>query len=998
MAVSSSPHPLSGASLGLAPAVDDEGTLAERLAFELAPQARYTDGGLIGRGGMGEIRSAYDGRLGRTVAIKLPVGRDRLAMRQLVAEATLTARLVHPGIVAIHDAGCTADGRPYYTMPIVHGRSLAEAIAEAPEASERLRLVRHFLDACEAIAYAHSQGVLHRDLKPSNILVGRFGETVVVDWGLAGPVGACAPGVVGTRAYMPPEQARGQVLERTADVFALGVTLREILAGRSDGPAEPGTPPELSAIVERATQPSPAARYPDGRALAEDVAAWFEGRRVAAHRYSLRELLARAWAAHRVPLLIALLAVVGIAIATAIGVRRTAVEHARAQASERAAVAARERSDHSLVQAELAQALGAMSRDEWPQAELLAAGALTHEPSVVARGVLARFDPTVRPRLVRRSPLPACARLVVSTDGDRLACARGGEIRVAGPGARWDAVTPLQQHGDPVGLVGTGDRIVVDDGANRLWVIDVAHPQERVLLQTKSSRPRQLFDALTDRLAWITSTVELWVDLETPRVEQTSHCSTRGHGVAGAVAVRADGARVLACQDGTVLMGPAGGGMEELVRLSPSLGGPLMLALSQPDARLAAVGLAGGSVVVLDLEVGRILRTFASDAGTPFDLALTGSRLAVSDGRGSVHVWELDGGALLVRLLAPNARVRWLGDDRHLRVVGRAIEDWALPSSPARPHVRATGSGISSLSLAPDGRTVLTAHGDGRVRQLRLDRDDAPVEIPLHWSVVKDVELSPDGREAVAACAQDDRLHVLDLVDPGRSRELPAKVGLRVAWLGEQQLLAPYEGAVLAWHAGAAAPSVWPGPGWRTLDMESDADRRGATVLGHDGSIVRLLAPAGTPARMIAARPGAELVAGHEARVAVVGASTLEVLDADGSTRVAALSGSPVTEIVLSPDGQRLALGRLDGSVWVWSASTLEPLAVLQGHASRVSALAFDGAGERLVSGSWDGDVRQWSLWALERSPDALLHEAEAAWGITLEELLASQAGPAATP
>jgi WD40 repeat protein len=964
-------RPISGASLGLSTTPGAAGAIEERSAFELSPHDRYTDGGLLGRGGMGEIRSVFDGRLGRIVAIKTPVESNTAATRQLVAEATLTARLVHPGIVAIHDAGTAADGRPYYTMPIVHGRSLAEAIAGA-SSSERLRLVRHFLDACEAIAYAHSQGVLHRDLKPGNILVGRFGETVVVDWGLAGPLATRASGVVGTPAYMPPEQVRQQVLHPSADVFALGVTLREILTGRPDGCIEPGTPPELWAIVERATATEPAARYPDGRALAEDVAAWFEGRRVAAHRYRLRELVARAWTAYRVPLTIAAVAVVGIAIATAIGVRRTALEHARAQASERAAIAARQRSDRSLAQAELAQALGAMARDERPQAELLAAGALMHGPSVVARGVLARFDPNARPRLVRRRALPVCARLVVSTAGDHLACASNGELRIAGLDAAWDDGSTLPLRGDPLALTGAGERIVVDDGAARLWVLDVARPQDRVLLQTRSSRPRQLFVDAPGRLAWVVSTAEMWADLETRRVEQTEHCRAAGHGVAGAVAVRADGTRVLACQDGTVLMGSEGGSMRPVVHLSPSLGGPLLLALARPPAPLAAIGLAGGSVVVLDLDEARIVQTFTSGAGTPFDLALTGSRLAISDGRGSVHVWEVDGGALLVRLAAPAAQVRWLGDDRHLRVIGRAIEDWVLPAARARPHVRTTGSGIAALSLASDGRSVLTAHGDGRARLSRLDRDDPPVELPLHASVVKDVELSPDDRHAVAVCAQDDRLHLLDLVDPSQSRVLPAKPGLRVAWLGDQQLLAPYEGSLRSWHAGAATPSPWPSAGWRTLDMESDADRRGATVLGHDGSIVRLSTIAGVPARVLAERPGAELVAGHATRVAIASPSSLEILDADGRGRVTELSGSPVTEIALSPDGRQLALGRLDGSVWVWSAATLEPLAVLQGH------------------------VRQWSLWALELPADVLLRQAEAAWGLTLDELLALESGPAA--
>jgi WD40 repeat protein len=198
----------------------------------------------------------------------------------------------------------------------------------------------------------------------------------------------------------------------------------------------------------------------------------------------------------------------------------------------------------------------------------------------------------------------------------------------------------------------------------------------------------------------------------------------------------------------------------------------------------------------------------------------------------------------------------------------------------------------------------------------------------------------------------------------------------------------------LAWHADEASPSPWSPSAWQTTDLESDADRAAATLLGADGSIVRLSASPGVAARVIAERPGATMVAGHEARVVVASPSTLEVIEADGRARTVALTGAPATELALAPDGLRIAVGHLDGSVWVWSATTLEPLAVLQGHSSRVSALAFDATGERLVTGSWDGDVRQWSMGALEQPAALLLRQAEAAWGITLEQLLASQAGP----
>lgn len=982
--------PISGASLGLgSPPSENDQTPDELRSLELAQTDRYTDGGQIGRGGMGEIRSVHDGRLGRTIAIKTPVASDRATASQFVAEATLTARLVHPGIIAIHDAGITSEGRPYYTMPIVHGRSLAEAIAESPP-GERLRLVRHFLDACEAIAYAHSQGVLHRDLKPSNILVGRFGETLVVDWGLAGPVGAGSS--AGTPDYMPPEQARGEGLQPTADVFALGVTLRTILTGAAASP-------ELSAIVERATQVDPAARYPDGRALAEDVAAWFEGRRVAAHRYSLAELMARIWAAHRVPLLVALLAIVGIVTVTVIGYRRTTLERSRALESERDALAARARAEANLAQAEVAQALVAMARDAWPQAELLAAGALMHGPSPAARGVLARFDTSMRPRLLARERMPMamhdCVRMALSLDGSRIVCGSNEGLWLASMDAI-ETPTPTGLRGRPIALF-DDDRLVVDIEGAGLMLVDPAQPDLQVSLQDHGSSPHSFHIGEQGRLGWVSGGGELWTDIDAGaglRVDMTMWCSQLGHSMPGVVGVRSNGSRVLICQDGGVLVSDSSGlWVHELLRLDPSLGAPVLFGLST-NSRFAALSLAGGSIVVVDLDEGRVVRTITGPVGTPQALALTESRLAISDGRESVSVWEIDTGVLLVRLSASARALRWLDEGRHLRLIGEVREDWELPGLPARPHVVRAGSGIAALSISPTGRDLLTAHGDGRVRLTRLDGGAAePVEIPLHWSVVKDVEFSPDGHQALAVCAQDDHLHVIDLEAlPSSPRTLPSSPGTRVAWLADdRRLLAPYSGRLAVWPATAdPLARLADLASGRVQDMESDADRRGLTLLDSNG-ILRWTLAGG--AVRIAERPDATAVAGRADWVAFATARTLETITLDGRSHAVDFDGPLVTELALSPDGRMLALGHLDGSASVWSSATLERLALLHGHVSRVSAIAFDARGEWLVTGSWDGDVRQWSMRALELSPEVLVGEAEAAWGITLDGLLAAQAG-----
>ena len=224
---------------------------------------RYQLGAELGRGGMGRVVEAFDTQLGRSVALKevLRKGGDSLE-RRFRREVQITARLEHASIVPLYDAGTMPDGRPFYVMRRVTGRPFDELIARAQGLPERIAMLPNLLSAIEAIAHAHRRGVIHRDLKPANILVGELGETVVIDWGLAKVIGEDEPepvsgepqiptaadslqtqvgAVFGTPGFMAPEQARGEELGPRGDVFALGATLYQLLAGvlRSAARARP---------------------------------------------------------------------------------------------------------------------------------------------------------------------------------------------------------------------------------------------------------------------------------------------------------------------------------------------------------------------------------------------------------------------------------------------------------------------------------------------------------------------------------------------------------------------------------------------------------------------------------------------------------------------------------------------------------------------------------------------------------------------------------------
>jgi serine/threonine-protein kinase len=330
-------------------------------------------------GGLGRVSVALDEELSREVALKeirVECADEPHSRARFVQEAKITGGLDHPGVVPVYGLGCFPDGRPFYAMRLIHGVSLQEAIkqfhaADVPgrDAGERamaLRgLLRRFLDVCNAVGYAHSRGVLHRDLKPANVMLGPFGETLVVDWGLARPAGepvaeggspqGPAPASdstptevgspMGTPAYMSPEQAAGRLdqLGSAGDVYSLGATLYCLLTGqapftgpnmrailravqRGDFPpprrVKPAVPRALEAVCLKAMALQPGGRYPTAKALADDVEHWLADEPVGAWREPLRVRAGRWLGRHRTlvasTVAAVLVAVAALAAATAL--------------------------------------------------------------------------------------------------------------------------------------------------------------------------------------------------------------------------------------------------------------------------------------------------------------------------------------------------------------------------------------------------------------------------------------------------------------------------------------------------------------------------------------------------------------------------------------------------------------------------------------------------------------------------------------------------------
>ncbi|HEY6565733.1 MAG TPA: serine/threonine-protein kinase, partial [Pirellulaceae bacterium] len=393
-------------------------TMPHAAPRETGASRRYVIVRPLDEGGLGKVSVAMDTEVAREVALKeiKPMYADNTDSRaRFLKEAEITGRLEHPGIVPVYGLGTYDDGRPYYAMRMITGCSLKDAIQEFHEKDKQPRdpgerrlalceLLQRFISVCHAIEYAHSRGIVHRDLKPANVMLGKYRETLVVDWGLAKPVGESEQTqrsyetvivpehggesvptrmgeVVGTTAFMSPEQAGGKLRELgpPSDIYSLGATLynlitgtvsqtggdlaqqlRNILQGKFARPREANrqTSPALESICLKAMALHPNDRYPSAKALADDVEKYLADEPTSAHRESWSERLTR-WE-RRYRTLVRTIAA-GLAMIALLGVTFAGIfQKQRNFAQEQEAIAKEQRDKAEKAEARAEKTLGLM--------------------------------------------------------------------------------------------------------------------------------------------------------------------------------------------------------------------------------------------------------------------------------------------------------------------------------------------------------------------------------------------------------------------------------------------------------------------------------------------------------------------------------------------------------------------------------------------------------------------------------------------------------------
>ncbi len=953
-------------------------------------------------GGLGIVFVAHDGELNRDVALKEIKERsadDPQSRARFLLEAEVTGGLEHPGIVPVYSLGQYADGRPYYAMRFVRGMTLQAKIdnhhaankAGRPRSERSLefnKLLRTFLSVCNTIGYAHSRGVIHRDVKPSNILLGKFGETIVVDWGLAKPTGqpgeaheseetplsptasgdlsaTMAGSSVGTPGYMSPEQAAGRLdqMGPTSDIFSLGATLYTILTGRSacDGASvweaiaklgrgefthprqiDPSISRGLEAICLKAMALRPEDRYQTAAALAEDVEDWLGDESISAMAEDWMSRISRWGRKHRAAVTVLVL---GLVLLTTIAIAATLV----VDGARRTEQLERLRAESLSSSLSLDRALGRFERGEASRAMLRLTQSLSIAPPnavdlrAAIRSNLAGWGRHLIPLKQTISHSGMVHSVAFSPDGRRVmtGCTMIGTDSIAAQSQLWDVAT-----GEPVGPPHQYRGTVL-----AIWF----GPAGTRLLTGRSGTAAQLWDGVTGRpiggpishpeevraaafrldgrrvaLAGSKGQTQIW-DIETNRPVGAALDHPKK---VLAVSFSPDGSRLLTgCADGSARVWDADTG--RLIGEPLAHGAAIHSVTFRPDGLRFATGGVHGLVRFWETKSSRPLAIALLHASGVYSLAYSadGSRIATGSEDNSARLWDADTGRLLGIPMEHRGSVESvaISPDGSMILSGsgdRTARVWDVASCRFDQPTVSFSDQVESI-VPLDGETVLIASHDGKVG--RYQRETlAPASAP--WDVgmpVRSMAVRPGGGAVIVVTSNGKALRV----DPLNGRTVEPQ------WVQALSLRAVAyrpDGRVVLTGGDNGIARLWDDRTGEPLPITLDHRWPISVVAFHPNRPIALTAGGGV-ARLW------NLDTGQPRR-------TLPT--ADGSIYVA----------TFSPDGRSIATGGEDNMVRVWDAETGNPIGLPLEHRGSVVALAYSSDSRSLVTGSNDGIAVLWNL------------------------------------
>jgi eukaryotic-like serine/threonine-protein kinase len=881
---------------------------------------RYEGREEIGRGALGRVFLAFDRHIGRSVAIKeLLSGSEsnfggdaslmELLNRRFMREARVTGQLEHPAIMPVYEIGQRDDGTYYYAMRRVRGRTLSAAIGEAGSLQERLHLLPHFRDVCNAVAYAHSRGVIHRDLKPDNILIGEFGETVVLDWGLAkvlgeldadlGPLSADLDTMVssdglatvvgqamGTPCYMPPEQALGDVdrMDARSDVYALGSILYEMLTGSPPFKGVPGreilvrviqeapppvtaqapdAPAELIAVAGKAQQKMPADRYDNAAGLAAEIEAHLTGAPVAAYDYSTWDVMRRFVRQHRA--LVTAVAAVVLALVVVVVVSAVSWQRERA---------IRERETTARIRETAAREREAAARGKADRMSQQLSRSVVSERQVrrQAQYHLAQAYLYMALRMERRRRFAAAKIYAAASLHSNPA--QGVDARVAEAFAKAE---PLS-----LDVLARAASVIHRSGQ---------HPSVR-LLSTARAPAGEQWGAVSG-VAGLLASRDQSGTLRIRRLDNGALVQTLGKhpGRYDALDFAPLGDRLASVgKDGKLRLWQARSG--KLLR-AVTLGIPAWAVAFSPDGTRVAVGDKQGACTIFRVRDGRQTARLGSGGKGVFQLAWApaGKRIAVVRWDRSAVIWQ----------------------------PGRPEPAVALPANPQGWH---------AAVFTPDGRRLFAADWGRTITEFDARTWKVVRRLQGHQATIYVMALSADGRLLISG-GLDRRIVLWDLASRTRLQAIEGHHERirKLAFLPDRRRF-----ATLAWDRTVKVWQLVPGIPPRVIKVHP----KGVTAVGisPDG---KRFATGGwdRTIRLFDTRTGRlqRRIVGHAHRV---------------------------NAVVFAPSGRQLASVSWDRTVRIWDTVSGKQLQILRGHRGPVYTVAWSPRGRRLVTAGRQGGLRVW--------------------------------------